>query len=120
MGAIAIEPDGGELTGREGRQRVLCELPALEVLELHFDPDFEGVELHTHPDHTDCFYVLAGEAEFTIDGATMRALQGAFVAAPSGTVHGFQNAEGSDLVMLNIHAPGTGWIDRLRNQQPGR
>jgi quercetin dioxygenase-like cupin family protein len=120
MGAIAIEPDGGELTGREGRQRVLCELPALEVLELHFDPDFEGVELHTHPDHTDCFYVLAGEAEFTIDGATMRALPGGFVAAPSGVVHGFQNVGGSELVMLNIHAPGTGWIDRLRNQQPGR
>jgi len=116
MRAIAVEPDGGERIGREGRQRVLCELPALEMLELHFAPDFEGVDPHTHPDHADCFYVVAGEAEFTIDGATMRGTPGAFVAAPSGTVHGFRNTGGTELVMLNIHAPDTGWIGRLRNQ----
>ena len=114
---IRIEAGGGERLDRgERSHRVLCELSALEMLELHFGPDFEGVDLHTHADHTDCFYVLAGEAEFMIDGETMRAGPGTFVAAPSGTVHGFRYAGGDELVMLNIHAPDTGWIDRLRRQ----
>ena len=69
MTGIAIEPDGGERLERAHRShRVLCELPELEMLELHFGPDFEGVDLHTHSDHADVFYVLEGEAEFTIDG----------------------------------------------------
>jgi mannose-6-phosphate isomerase-like protein (cupin superfamily) len=112
---IAIEPGGGERLVREARShRVLCELPALEALELHFGPDFEGVDLHTHADHTDCFYVIAGEAEFTIGVELKRFGPGGFVAAPSGTVHGFRNVGGDELVLLNIHAPRTGWIERLR------
>lgn len=115
MTGIAIEPGGGEKLERTDRShRVLCELPEFEMLELHFGPDFEGVDLHTHSDHTDCFYVLEGQAEFTIDGRTMRAGPGGFVAAPSGTEHGFRNAGDGELVLLNIHAPFIGWIDRLR------
>lgn len=117
MTGIAIEPDGGERLERAHRShRVLCELPELEMLELHFGPDFEGVDLHTHSDHTDVFYVLEGEAEFTIDGRTMRAGHGAFVAAPSGTEHGFRNAGDGELVLINIHTPHTGWIERLRDR----
>jgi mannose-6-phosphate isomerase-like protein (cupin superfamily) len=117
MNGIAIEPGGGEHLERTDRShRVLCELPDLEALELHFGPDFEGVDLHTHADHTDSFYVIAGEAEFTVDGETMRAGPGGFVAAPAGTEHGFRNAGLGELVVLNIHAPHTGWIDRLRSR----
>ncbi|HET6848258.1 MAG TPA: cupin domain-containing protein [Gaiellales bacterium] len=115
MTGIALEPGEGERLERKARShRVLCELPALEMLELHFGPEFEGVDLHTHSDHTDVFYVLEGEAEFTIDGRTMRAGRGAFVAAPSGTEHGFRNAGDGELALLNIHAPHIGWIERLR------
>jgi len=64
MGGIAFGPDGGELVRRDSRNhRILCELPALEVIEQRFGPDFEGVDPHTHSDHADCFYVLEGEAE---------------------------------------------------------
>ena len=113
---IAFGPEGGERLVRTGRHhRILCELPALEMLELRFGPEFEGVDLHTHAHHADCFYVLAGEAEFTLDGEVFRAGPGAFVAAPPGTVHGFRVAGDAELVLLNIHAPTTGFAERLRN-----
>jgi hypothetical protein len=59
---IVIEPGGGEPVGRgERNHRILVELPELEVIELRFGPDFEGVDGHTHADHVDSFFVLEGE-----------------------------------------------------------
>jgi quercetin dioxygenase-like cupin family protein len=117
MSGIAFGPDGGEKVQRTGRHhRILCELPALEVIELRFGPDFEGVDPHTHPDHADCFFVLAGEAEFTVDGETLHASPGSFVAAPVGTVHGFRNAGDGELRMLNVHAPNVGFARRMRER----
>jgi quercetin dioxygenase-like cupin family protein len=116
MDGIAIGPDGGERVGGVARRhRILCELPALEVIELRFGPEFEGVDLHTHADHTDCFYVLDGEAEYGLDGELVRAGPGSFIAAPVGTVHGFRNAGDGELRLLNIHAPCTGFAEGLRH-----
>jgi quercetin dioxygenase-like cupin family protein len=42
----------------------------------------------------DTFYVLAGEVEFTIDGAPRRFGPGGFASAPAGTLHGLQNVGG--------------------------
>ncbi len=115
MDGIALGPDDGERLPRGARHhRILCELPGLEVIEMHFGPDFEGVDLHAHADHTDSFYVLEGEAEFSIGGRTLRAGPGGFVASPPGTVHGFRNAGDGDLRVVNIHAPNTGFAGRLR------
>jgi mannose-6-phosphate isomerase-like protein (cupin superfamily) len=115
MSGIAHGAEGGEKVQREHRaHRILAELPALEVIELRFGPDFEGVDPHTHSDHADCFYVLEGEAAFHLDGETVMAGPGSFVAAPIGTVHGFRNAGGGELRLLNIHAPNVGFAQRLR------
>ena len=115
MSGIAIGPDGGDKVQRTARHhRILCELPALEVIELRFGPDFEGVDPHTHADHADCFFVLDGEAEFSVDGETLHAPPGSFVAATAGTVHGFRNAGPGELRVLNIHAPNVGFAERLR------
>jgi quercetin dioxygenase-like cupin family protein len=112
---IVIHPEGGELVPRGDRHhRILAELPELEVIELRFGPDFEGVESHTHADHVDSFYVLEGEAEFTVGADVVRAGPGAYVAAPIGAVHGFRNVGGGELRMLNVHAPNTGFGVRLR------
>jgi quercetin dioxygenase-like cupin family protein len=104
---------------REGERtpnghRVLAELPHLEVLELSFGPDFGGVDPHTHPDHTDSFYVLEGEVEFTVGDETKRAGPGTWVAAPPGVRHGFAIPGPDGAHFLNIHAPGSGFIDRIR------
>jgi mannose-6-phosphate isomerase-like protein (cupin superfamily) len=114
MGGI-VGPEEGERVSRGPRDhRILAELPELEVVELRFGPDFEGVELHSHEDHVDSFYVLAGEAEFVLADETVRVGPGSYVAAPVGAVHGFRNVGDGELRMLNVHAPNVGFADRLR------
>ena len=115
MDGIVIEPGGGEQVPRGPRyHRILAELPELEVIELRFGPDFEGVDPHTHSDHVDSFYVLEGEAEFVIEGEVVRAGPGTYVAAPIGVEHGFRNVGPGELRMLNVHGPNTGFAGRLR------
>jgi len=115
MSGIVIGPDGGEKVARGPRNhRILAELPELEAIELRFGPDFEGVDPHTHSDHVDSFYVLEGQAEFVFGEEVVRAGPGTYVAAPIGVVHGFRNVGAGELRMLNVHAPNTGFADRLR------
>jgi mannose-6-phosphate isomerase-like protein (cupin superfamily) len=110
-----LGPDDGEKVVREARHhRILAELPELEVIELRFGPDFEGVGLHSHDDHVDSFYVLEGEAEFLVGDETLRLGPGSYVAAPIGVPHGFRNAGEGELCLLNVHAPNVGFAQRLR------
>jgi mannose-6-phosphate isomerase-like protein (cupin superfamily) len=112
---ILVGPDGGEKVARAHRHhRILAELPELEVVELSFGPDFEGVEPHSHADHVDSFYVIEGEAEFLMGVENVRLGPGAYVAAPVGVVHGFRNVGDGELRMLNVHAPNVGFARRLR------
>ncbi len=121
MAGIAHGPHGGERVARTGRShRILAELPEFEVIELAFGPEFEGVEPHTHDDHVDSFYVLEGEAEFTVGDDVFRAGVGSYVAAPVGVVHGFRNARDAELRMLNVHAPKVGFAQRLRSSSGRR
>jgi mannose-6-phosphate isomerase-like protein (cupin superfamily) len=115
MDGILVGPDGGEKVSRGPRDhRILAELSQLEVVELRFGPDFEGVEPHSHADQVDSFYVLEGEAEFVMGDETVRLGPGSYVAAPIGVVHGFRNVGDRELRMLNVHAPNTGFAGRLR------
>lgn len=115
MDGIVIRPGGGEKVAREHRHHtILAELPELEVVELRFGLDFEGVDAHSHADHVDSFYVLEGEAEFLMGDETVRLEPGGYVAAPVGVVHGFRNVGGGELRMLNLHAPNVGFAGRLR------
>jgi quercetin dioxygenase-like cupin family protein len=106
-----IRPGEGE---RIRQHRVLAELPQIEALELFFPADFEGVDPHTHADHTDSFYMLEGEVEFLLDGEWHRAGPGTFLSVPPNVVHGFRPC-GVDLRLLNFHTPNAGFIGRLRN-----
>jgi quercetin dioxygenase-like cupin family protein len=80
-----------------------------------FRPEFEGVDPHTHADHVDAFYVLAGEADFVLGDEVRRAGPGSFLAAPTGARHGFSNPGPADLRVLNFHAPDAGFVGRLRS-----
>jgi mannose-6-phosphate isomerase-like protein (cupin superfamily) len=62
----------------------------------------------------DSFYVLEGEVEFRVGEEVFRAGPGSFVAAPQGVTHGFWNVGGTELRMVNIHAPNAGFIGRMR------
>jgi mannose-6-phosphate isomerase-like protein (cupin superfamily) len=116
-GIVVAGPEGGERLERgELYHRVLAELPEFEIVELRFGPDFEGVDPHSHADHSDSFYVLAGEAEFVVGDEVVRAGPGSFVSAPTGLTHGFRNVGGSELRLVNIHAPNAGFVERLRRE----
>jgi quercetin dioxygenase-like cupin family protein len=115
-GIAALGPEGGEHLPRgERHHRVLAELPEYEVLELRFGSEFEGVDPHSHADHVDSFYVLEGEVDFLVGDEWLRLPARSFVAAPPGITHAFANRDGQEARLLNIHAPSTGFHERLRN-----
>jgi quercetin dioxygenase-like cupin family protein len=112
---FAAGPDGGERLERGPRVgRALGELPDIEVVELEFAPGWEGVDPHSHDDHTDSFYVLEGQVEFLVNGDWRRGGPGTFASVPRGVEHGFRSADGGRIRVLNIHAPNVGFVDGLR------
>jgi quercetin dioxygenase-like cupin family protein len=108
-----IQHREGEQVGAYGH-RVLAELPHIEALELSFPADFEGVDPHTHADHTDSFYVLEGEVEFFLDGSYHRCGPSTFLSVPPNITHGFRPC-GEAFRLLNFHTPNVGFIERLRS-----
>jgi len=96
------------------RHRVLGELADIEALELFFPADFEGVDPHTHADHSDSFYVLEGDVEFFFGDEWHRASPGTYVSIPRNVVHGFRPA-GTAIRLLNFHTPRVGFVDSLRD-----
>jgi quercetin dioxygenase-like cupin family protein len=112
--SIHVAPDEGEKIPSGPRyHRVLAELPELEVIDARFGPGF-SVDAHSHPDHVDSFYVLEGEAEFTLGEDVVRAGPGTWVAVSVGMLHCFRNVGDGELRILNIHAPNGGFADWLR------
>ena len=114
MDGVVVPADAERVPRGTGTFRVLAELPEVEVIDMRFGAEFEGVDEHVHDDHVDSFYILEGEAEFTLGDETVRAGPGTFVAAPAGVVHGFRSVGDVDLRVLNVHAPNTGFARRFR------
>jgi len=113
--AVFTSPADAETLEHEtSTHRILCDLPQLTAIDMTFQPEFEGVDPHTHGDHVDAFYILEGQVEFDVGGEQRIAGPGAFVAAPPGAVHGFRVAGGEPIRLLNLHAPPGGFVDRLR------
>ncbi len=86
------------------------------MLEFECTPEFGPVPPHVHDAHTDSFYVLEGEIEFTIGDETVIAGPGTFVAALAGVRHGFRNPGPGRARFLNIQAPAAGFVARVREQ----
>jgi quercetin dioxygenase-like cupin family protein len=115
--AILLGPGEGEPIPGPGRTlHVKAERGEYEITEMDCGPDFGPVEPHTHNGHTDSFYVLEGVLELTIGEETVRAGPGSFFAAPPGVRHGFAIPGPGRTRFLNIHAPGTGFIDSVRER----
>jgi quercetin dioxygenase-like cupin family protein len=89
------------------------DVPELSALEIAFDPTFV-VDPHRHDDHTDSFWVLDGEVEFTVGDDAVRAGPDTFLAAPPGARHGFRNPGSDRARVLNLHAPETGFAASIR------
>jgi quercetin dioxygenase-like cupin family protein len=113
--AVFTSPEHAETIRSDvSTHRILCDLPQLTAIDMTFQPVFEGVDPHTHPDHADAFYVLEGEVEFRVGDEPRLAGPGTFVVAPPETVHGFRPSGPEPARFLNLHAPPGGFIERLR------
>lgn len=114
--AVFTDPTAAETLRHEAStHRILCDLPQLTAIDMTFQPGFEGVDPHTHPDHVDAFYVLEGLVEFRVGDEPRVAGPETFVAAPPDSVHGFRHAGPEPIRFLNLHAPPGGFVDRLRD-----
>jgi quercetin dioxygenase-like cupin family protein len=111
---LLAEGEGERLLGNNRVATIKVGTAELSMIEFELQPGFEGPDPHSHDDHIDSFYVLGGEAEFLMDGETLRLGAGSFVAAPIGAVHTFSNPGPGHVRLLNVHAPSTGFHDRLR------
>jgi quercetin dioxygenase-like cupin family protein len=122
MGEATVNgPGKGELLqGKACTYLIKAARPELCLIEYDAGPDYKGATPHYHEHHTDAFYVLEGELEFTIGRATgIAAPAGAAVVAPPGVVHAFTNASGDRVRFLNVHAPDGGFADFLRTVVKG-
>jgi quercetin dioxygenase-like cupin family protein len=118
MAQMRVGPADGEQIPRGSRHhRVLAELPELEAVDACFGRDFV-VPPHKHDDHVDAFYIVDGEADFTVGDEVVHAAAGTWIAVPVGTIHSFRNVGDGDHRILNIHVPNTGFVERLRTR-PG-
>jgi mannose-6-phosphate isomerase-like protein (cupin superfamily) len=103
------------------RVELLCDDDALHATWTRFGPGRDGADLHVHYEHTDLFFVLAGEftARLGPDGDERVLREGTLVEIPSPVVHGFRNAAAAELRFLNLHAPGAGFADYMRGLRDG-
>ena len=113
--AVISGPGLGERL-RTGRRELLikADLDDICVVEWQLDGPFPGPPLHHHALNVDAFYVLEGELELTIAGETVKAGEGELVAVPPGADHTFNHRRDDPARVLNIHAPGRGFADTLR------
>jgi mannose-6-phosphate isomerase-like protein (cupin superfamily) len=119
--AIVSGPGEGERLESEDRvYLVKVALPELSLLEYDTGSTYAGASPHFHEHHTDAFYVLEGELEFTVGRETFLATAGTAVIAPPGVVHAFTSTGRGRARFLNIHAPDSGFVDYLRARIQGK
>ena len=78
---------------------------AYSISEWWLDPHTKGPGAHAH-DEDDVFYVIEGTMSFLIGDRWIDAPCGAFVLAPGGVTHDFENRTSSRAGVLNISSPG--------------
>src|SRR5262245_44274429 len=119
--AIVSGPGEGERLESEDRvYLVKVARPELSLIEYDTGPTYSGASPHFHERHTDAFFLLEGELEFTLGVETHLAGPGTAVVVPPGNVHAFTSTGRGRARFLNIHAPDSGFTDFLRARTQGR
>ena len=105
------------LNETEGRwTEILCDSDALVVSLFRRAGGLDGPELHVHRTHTDAFVVLEGTLVVPLgpQGEPEQVPAGSVAVAPPLVAHGFRMDEG-DVTLLNVHAPGAGFAEYMRD-----
>ena len=109
--------DGIVLADGEGRAYPMGRLAAVfkadgaesdglySISEWWLNPHTPGPGPHSHPED-DVFYVIEGTVSFLMDDSWVDASKGAFVLAPGGITHDFENRSDGRAGFVNCSAPG--------------
>lgn len=119
--AIVNGPGGGERLESEDRvYLVRVARPEISLIEYDTGPTYEGASPHFHEHHTDAFFLLDGELEFTLGRERHVGRAGSAVVVPPGNVHAFTSTGRGRARFLNVHAPDSGFVDFLRASTRGQ
>ena len=114
-----VPPGGGEVVGDspERRVEILSDHDALHATWSRYAPGRDGADLHVHRRHTDLFYVLTGELTLRLgaEGREITLPAGTLARMPPMVVHGFRNRGAGEVTYLNLHTPGEGFAQFLRD-----
>ncbi len=116
-GIVTGPGDGDRLVKEHRLALVKVERPELDVFEYFVDGEYSGADTHVHLLHADCFHVLEGALEFTLESGTVRAGPGTSVVVPPGVVHAFTSTGRARFV--NVHAPSFRFAEYLRRIDAG-
>ncbi|HZS24645.1 MAG TPA: thiamine phosphate synthase [Gaiellaceae bacterium] len=116
-GVVSGPGDGDRLAKEHRLALVKLHAPDLDVLEYAVSPEYDGAGEHVHLRHADCFHVLEGALELTLDGESVRAERGTTVVVPPGVPHAFTSAGRARF--LNVHAPSCDFVEYLRRLDAG-
>ena len=73
--------------------------PIVQFSQAIFPPG-EGVEVHSHESMHEVFFVQQGEVEFTVNGVSQMASEGACMLAEAGDSHALRNIGHEPLQLL--------------------
>src|ERR1044071_3200133 len=73
------------------------------IMIAELGPGESGPPAHIHPSQQETYEVLEGEAEFLLDGKSIRVKQGDKVDIPANTSHTFKNIGAGWLKMRDTH-----------------
>jgi quercetin dioxygenase-like cupin family protein len=109
--SILVEPEGGRhYDMRSMRARFLADedetAARYSISEWWLAPRSDGPGAHSHAEHDDIFYVLAGAVSFLIGENWTVVETGGFVRVGRGTVHDYRNDTDGPARILNIYIPG--------------
>jgi mannose-6-phosphate isomerase-like protein (cupin superfamily) len=94
-----------------GRIRALFKADGAEtgggysISEWWLEPHTQGPGAHSHPED-DVFFVIEGTMTFLVGERWIDAKRGAFVLAPAGVTHDFENRSSARAGVLNFSSPG--------------
>jgi quercetin dioxygenase-like cupin family protein len=112
---VLLGPGEGE--GNE-RYTILADRDELVLTEFRYAPNQDGPQRHIHRHHADAFYCLEGRLGITLDEEDLILGPGGFALIPPEVIHAFGNPADEPGRYLNFHAPGCGFGDYLRGDNP--
>jgi quercetin dioxygenase-like cupin family protein len=94
---------------------------AFALVAITLPPYDPGVPPHTHPEHSEGCYVLAGTLALTQDQRTITLTAGTAVQVPAGVTHTYWNPTAGPTTILLIYTPGAPYevVAALAAGRPG-